>query len=155
MRSLSGESSFMAMIEWQVLPSWFELDTRTRRDYTVQIQEIIRRYPKIRFRWFDAEAWTGKFTDFSLCEFDDLDSYNSLWGDLRRHPFLSTPFANASRVIMGMELDTLSAPAPESGPEIVEGPLETLACANCGYTLKVTARFCGGCGSPNQALQGS
>jgi len=147
MRTLSGDSSFMAVIEWQVLPSWFELDSRTRRDYTVQIQEIIRRYPKIRFRWFDAEAWTGKFTDFSLCEFDDLDSYNSLWGDLRRHPFLSTPFANASRVIMGMELDTLSAPA------VPESPPESLECLKCGFTLKATARFCGGCGSPNPTIQ--
>lgn len=131
MRVLKEGQNFMAVIEWQVLASWFELDSRTRRDYTIQIQEIVRRYPQVRFRWFDAEAWTGKFTDFSLCEFDDLDSYNSLWGDLRRHPFLSTPFAHVSRVIMGMELEAVP---------------ERITCAGCGFQFKVGVRFCGGCG---------
>ena len=123
---------FVAVIEWQVQPRWFELDPRTRLDYTRQMHEIIGRYPDLRFRWFDAEAWTGKFTDFALCEFDDLDTYNSLWGELRRHPFLATPFAYASRVTMGMELE----PPPE-------------LCPICANPLKATTRFCGGCGAPN------
>ena len=98
------------MIEVQVRTNWFELESRTRRDYAKQLDEIIERYPDIRFRWFDAEAWTGKFTDFVLCEFSDLDSYNSLWGELRRHPFLCTPFATISRVILGMEIKTPQTP---------------------------------------------
>lgn len=132
--------SFLAVIEWQVQLKWFELDHNTRRDYTRQVREIIKRYPKIRFRWFDAEAWTGKFTDFSLCEFDDLDSYNSLWGELRRHPFLSTPFALASRVIMGRELEP-PPPPPEPEPEA-----QASACPHCGQKVKPTAKFCGACG---------
>jgi hypothetical protein len=138
-------SPFMAVIEWQVQANWFELDARIRRDYTRQLHDIIQRYPNIRFRWFDAEAWTGKFTDFSLCEFEDLDSYNSLWGELRRHPFLATPFAFASRVIMGMELEASSlAKPPEATP-----PPPTLVCPSCEHKLKAKARFCGGCGASN------
>lgn len=87
-------------------PAWFELDARTRRDFGQQLDELVARHTSVRFRWFDAEAWTGKFTDFALCEFSCLDSYNSLWGELRRHPFLATPYAHISRVIMGMEVDT-------------------------------------------------
>ena len=148
-------SNFMAVIEWQVQSNWFELDARTRRDYTRQLHEIILRYPRVRFRWFDAEAWTGKFTDFSLCEFEDLDSYNSLWGDLRRHPFLSTPFAFASRVVMGMELDASSFPEPpaEEPPPTPTPAPAPLVCASCGHHLKATAKFCGGCGSVNAYYQ--
>lgn len=129
--------AFVAVIEWQVQPRWFELDPRTRLDYTRQLHEIINRYPSLRFRWFDAEAWTGKFTDFALCEFDDLDTYNTLWGELRRHPFLATPFAHASRVLMGMQLD----PPPP-------------CCPICAQPLKLTARFCGTCGGPNPLVAG-
>ena len=135
---------FVAVIEWQVQANWFELDSRTRRDYTRQIFEIILRYPTVRFRWFDAEAWTGKFTDFSLCEFEDLDSYNSMWGDLRRHPFLSTPYAFTSRVVMGMELEAALLAAP---PAPAQAP--ALLCSACGFHLKASARFCGGCGAGN------
>lgn len=134
---------FTAMIEWQVQPNWFELDARTRLDFSRQLQEIIARYPAVRLRWFDAEAWTGKFTDFSLCEFDDLDAYNSLWGELRRHPFLATPFAYASRVLMGMELTC--PPAPE--PEVQVSEPGPTVCASCGHPMKATGRFCGACGA--------
>lgn len=139
-------ANFTAMIEWQVQASWFELDSRIRLDLSRQMQDIVARYPDVRFRWFDAEAWTGKFTDFTLCEFDDLDVYNSLWGELRRHPFLATPYAFASRVLMGMEIVR-----PEPGPEVevkppVDGPP---LCLSCGFKLKARARFCGGCGAAN------
>lgn len=133
---------FLAIIEWQVQSIWYELDSRTRLDYARQIHEIILRYPRVHFRWFDAEAWTRRFTDFSLCEFEDLDTYNSLWGELRRHPFLSTPFAFASRVVMGMELRP-----PEPLPQPPTPP--STACQGCGHNLKSTARFCGGCGLVN------
>jgi hypothetical protein len=132
-------AKFTAMIEWQVQATWFELDSRTRLDFTRQMQEIISGYPTVRFRWFDAEAWTGKFTDFSLCEFDELDVYNSLWGELRRHPFLATPYAYASRVLMGMEV---------LAPDPVVPPANCLA---CGHPLKPTGKFCGGCGASTQA----
>jgi hypothetical protein len=128
------KDTFVAMIEWQVQLTWFELDSRTRADYALQLREIVSRYPEVRFRWFDAEAWTGKFTDFALCEFEDLDSYNRLWGDLRRHPFLSTPFAIASRVLMGRKLE----PPPPPPPEI--------DCPHCGHKVRSSARFCGACG---------
>jgi len=147
MEELISQPRFLAMIEWQVQSSWYELDGRTRLDYARQIHEIILRYPKVHFRWFDAEAWTGRFTDFALCEFEDLDTYNSLWGELRRHPFLSTPFAFASRVVMGMEL---TPPEPESDPPPVP---PRAVCQSCGHKLKNTARFCGGCGSVNPHYQ--
>lgn len=108
-------SRFTAYIEFRVRESWFELDLRTRHDYAVQLDEMVGRHSAVTFRWFDAEAWMGRLTDFVLCEFEDLDAYNSLWGELRRHPFLSTPYAVISRVDMGMELDLveLAASCPE------------------------------------------
>ncbi|MBS2037272.1 hypothetical protein JST97_19955 [bacterium] len=141
---------FTALIEWQVKASWFELDSRTRLDYTRQLQDILARFPGVRFRWFDAEAWTGKFTDFSLCEFEDLDGYNSLWGALRRHPFLATPYASVSRVLIGMELvrsPVTTDPPPAPADAASDG---LRSCGHCGHLLKVSAKFCGGCGRSTQ-----
>lgn len=140
------ENRFLAFIEVQVQSAWFELEIRTRHDFANQLKEIVKRYPGITVRWFDAEAWTGRFTDFILCEFEDLDSYNTLWGELRRHPFLSTPYAVLSKVILGLELNQAGLLSPATKPE---GP-STQFCASCGKALKLTAKFCTGCGSPTE-----
>ncbi|MBT9585840.1 hypothetical protein IV102_21035 [bacterium] len=138
----------VAVVQVSLEPEWFRLDLPERKKWQRDLLQAITASEEVSCSWFDAEAWTGKFTDFSLCEFEDLDSYNSLWGDLRRHPFLSTPFAFASRVVMGMELAAESFPEP---PPLTPAPL---VCTNCGHHLKAIAKFCGGCGSVNAYHQG-
>lgn len=100
-----AKTDFMAIVEFQILPKWFELDSRTQRDYATQIRYLLERYSKIKCRWFDADAWTSELSDFVICEFEDLNAYNELWSEMRRHPFLSTPYAKIGNVLMGMELD--------------------------------------------------
>ena len=144
---------FVAVIEWQIQTKWFELDSRTRLDYARQLRDIVAKFPKVRFRWFDAEAWTGKFTDFTLCEFEDLDSYNSLWGELRRHAFLSTPFAFVSRVTMGMQMAMdLEGPEPSACAQLAaeDGAVLAAGCPSCGRPLRSNVRFCGDCGNAVQ-----
>lgn len=74
---------FVAVVELLILEKWLSLDYRTRQDYALQMAYIVRSHPKVRSRWFDAEAWTGNFRDFVLCEFQELDDYRNLWNDLR------------------------------------------------------------------------
>ena len=105
----------MAVVEFQILPSWFELDTRTQRDYALQIAEVLGRYAEVDSRWFDADAWTGEFSDFVICEFRNLTAYNELWSEMRRHPFLATPYARIGQVLMGMELE-VEGLAKHAGP---------------------------------------
>ena len=96
---------FMAVVEFQILPRWFELNPRTQKDYVAQLGNLFKRYSQVQSRWYDADAWTSELSDFVICEFEDLDAYNDLWSELRRHPFLATPYAKIGSVIMGMELD--------------------------------------------------
>lgn len=105
----------MAVVEFQILPSWFELDTRTQRDIALQIGSVMGRYSQVDSRWFDADAWTGEFSDFVICEFEDLQAYNELWSEMRRHPFLATPYARIGQVLMGMELEVAGL-AQHAGP---------------------------------------
>lgn len=130
MSAVAANTGFMAVIEFQILPRWFELDSRTQRDYANQLARLLRRYETVESRWFDADAWTGEFSDFVICEFEDLDAYNELWSEMRRHPFLATPYARIGHVLMGMELETqglASLAEPEaSGPApSLERPPET------------------------------
>lgn len=105
MSKVKPSSEFMAVIEFQILPKWFELDTRTQRDIVLQIGAVMERYTSVQCRWFDADAWTSELSDFVICEYEDLHQYNELWSELRRHPFLSTPYAKITHVLMGMELE--------------------------------------------------
>jgi hypothetical protein len=129
---LEIHSGFMSVVEFEILPAWFELDARTQRDYAKQVGGLMKRHPNLHSRWFDSDAWTGEFTDFFLCEFEDLEAYNEMWSEMRRHPLLATPYARIGHVLMGMELNMegLSnfADLPEieiDMPQRLERPPET------------------------------
>jgi zinc-ribbon domain len=106
MSEVSTNREFMAVVEFQILPKWFELDTRTQRDYALQIASMMERYTNVKCRWFDTDAWTSAHSDFVICEFEDLNAYNQLWSEMRRHPFLASPYAKIGHILMGMELET-------------------------------------------------
>ncbi|MCA9793610.1 MAG: hypothetical protein KC910_17485 [Candidatus Eremiobacteraeota bacterium] len=143
-KSISDQPSFVALIELQLLPRWYELDVLTRQDYGSQVYEILRRHPGVTCEVFDGDAWTGEFSDFVICEFRDLDSYNALFAEMRSHPFLATPFARLGEVLMGIELDIRGlAQLREDPPEAK--PVER-KCKFCDHRLKPTARFCSLCG---------
>ena len=105
MSKVQPSSEFMAVIEFQILPRWFELDNRTQRDIIYQLGAVMERYSSVQCRWFDADAWTSELSDFVICEFENLHQYNELWSELRRHPFLATPYAKITHILMGMELE--------------------------------------------------
>jgi hypothetical protein len=117
-------SEFMAIVEFQILPKWFELDTGTQKDYALQISYLLARYSTVKSRWFDADAWTSELSDFVICEFQDLDAYNELWSEMRRHPFLANPYARIGHVLMGMELD-IAGLAQLAEPSDLEKPPNT------------------------------
>jgi hypothetical protein len=161
----SLSTGFMAVIEFQILPKWFELDSRTQRDYAIQLSQMMKRYKDVDSRWFDTDAWTGEFSDFVICEFENLQEYNDMWSELRRHPFLATPYARIGQVLMGMELETegLAKLAPEQAFDPPELPPQTpkplkpvpqgtddlrlTSCHFCGHQMKVAARYCNRCGT--------
>lgn len=141
-RHVKDDSSFMALIEIQLLPNWFELDPFTRKDYGDQLFEIIIRHSEVDARIYDGDAWSGELSDFLICEFNDLASYNNLWSEMRTHPFLATPFARIGEVLMGMELDVDGLAQLDETPESHEGK----SCSFCHHRLKQSARFCSLCG---------
>lgn len=105
MKGIATGSDFVAVINLQLLPSWYELSAGIQRDFVAQLNCIMERYEGVSFSWYDADAWTSEITDFVLCEFDDVNEYNALWSELRRHPFLASPYARIEQVVMGMELE--------------------------------------------------
>lgn len=95
----------MAVVEFDLLPKWFDLDSRTQRDMVNQLTDLISRYPAVALSWFDADSWTSEVSDFVAFEFEDLKQYNEMWSEIRRHPFLATPYARVANILMGMELE--------------------------------------------------
>ena len=133
-----ADTKFIAVVQLSLEHAWYGLDRRTRKDYSLQMAEIVAPFPAVQCRWFDAEAWTGTFSDFVICEFEDLAAYHQLWLELRDHPFLATPYARIEHVSMGMEQDS---PEPDEEPAEVRR-----VCPNCQVELRSKARFCNHCG---------
>lgn len=116
-------SEFMAVIQFHLLPSWYELSAGIQRDFVAQLNTIMSRFDGVRFDWFDADAWTSELTDFVLFEFVDINEYNALWNELRRHPFLATPYARLEQVLMGMELEIEGLARLADDPEFRRMPI--------------------------------
>ena len=83
--------------------SWFRLPEPERRYLRREVFDILSESEGLSSRWLDADPWTGKGTEFMVCEFSDLQGYWKFWNNLRNHRMFSTPYARISRVSLGYE----------------------------------------------------
>jgi len=52
-----------------------------------ELRPILKKYPSVTMRFFDSEAFNGKYTDVLLWETSDLRSYSSVCDELRETDF--------------------------------------------------------------------
>ena len=58
----------------------------------------------VQVRFFDAEALPGKdYTDFAVCETEDLRQYHYMWEEVRDSLPYTKGFMKIKEVVMGME----------------------------------------------------
>lgn len=70
-------------------PSWLALPRKRRRELAAELYGIAARSrSKVKTRFFDAEAFAGgTYTDFVICETEDVKAYHYLWEEIRDTPF--------------------------------------------------------------------
>ncbi len=93
----------VAVVLLEFEPSWLALARERRREHADAIGRIVARHPEVSVRWFDADALGRGYTDFVVCEFDDLASYHFLWEELRDHEVFSHPYVRLKDVHLGLE----------------------------------------------------
>ncbi|WP_314588081.1 darcynin family protein [Paenibacillus terrigena] len=96
---------FMMIVLLEFYPGWLALPREERRKYASGLQDIIEKYsPQVGVRFFDAEALPGKeFTDFVICETDDMKAYHYLWEEIRDSEPYTKGYMKIKDVIMGLE----------------------------------------------------
>lgn len=77
----------------QATSSWLAMTPVTRHQFVEQtLRPVLGRYPRVRLRYFDAEAYSARTTDVLVWETSDDEAYRDLVDDLRETPFWGTFF---------------------------------------------------------------
>jgi hypothetical protein len=85
-------------------PAWLALSRQQRADFIAgTVRPIFARYPAVKMRFYDTEAFSGRCTDLAVFETADLQAYTFLIDALRDTPFFGLPHFEVLEVIPGLE----------------------------------------------------
>ncbi len=85
-------------------PAWLTLTRAQRREFIASdIQPIQAKYPAVRLRFYDAEAFSGRCTDVAMWETDDLRQYQFLVDALRDTRFFALPYFTVVDIVPAVE----------------------------------------------------
>jgi hypothetical protein len=73
--------------------TWLQIPTSKRFEFLDEtIKPILRQHPGVNMRFFDSEAFSGRFTDVLMWETANVKEYQALVEKLRETPFWGTYF---------------------------------------------------------------
>jgi Darcynin, domain of unknown function len=73
--------------------TWLQISPRERFDFLEKtISPILKKHPSVQMRFFDAEAFSGRFTDVIMWETVEIQEYQFLVEKLRETLFWGTYF---------------------------------------------------------------
>ena len=85
-------------------PSWLAFTRQQRADYIDEhVRPIFARWPQVRMRFYDAEAFSGRCTDMAVFQTADLRAYGFLVDALRDIAFFGLPYFEVLDVIPALE----------------------------------------------------
>ncbi len=85
-------------------PAWLALTRQERAEFVAAtVRPIFARYPQVKLRFYDAEAFSGRCTDLAVFETADLRAYGFLIDALRDTPFLGLPYFEVLEIIPAVE----------------------------------------------------
>ena len=85
-------------------PAWLALGRQQRADYIAEhVRPIFARWPQVRLRFYDAVAFSGRWTDRAVFETADLRAYGFLVDGLRDSAFCGLPYFEVLAVMPARE----------------------------------------------------
>lgn len=85
-------------------PAWLALSRQQRADFIAGVvRPIFARYPEVKLRFYDAEAFSGRCSDLAVFETVDVRAYAFLIDALRDTPFLGLPYFEVLEIIPAIE----------------------------------------------------
>lgn len=100
-----SETPYTIVLMMTATPTWLSLPRTARADFTTNtIQPLLERYAdRIQVRFFDAEAFSARSSDFAIFTTSDLKTYYFLIEELRDTAMFSTPYFIVNEVLIGLE----------------------------------------------------
>ena len=85
-------------------PAWLALSRQQRADYIAEhVRPIFARWPQVRLRFYDAEAFSGRCTDMAVFETADVRAYGFLVDALRDIAFFGLPYFEGLEIVPALE----------------------------------------------------
>lgn len=73
--------------------TWLQISPSKRFEFVEKtISSILKKHPSVQMRFFDSEAFSGRFTDVLMWETAEIQEYQFLVEELRETPFWGTYF---------------------------------------------------------------
>ncbi|GAA2710464.1 MULTISPECIES: darcynin family protein [Streptomyces] len=93
------------VLTYTVTPRWLALSREERNALRAQhLEPVFAAYAdRVKARFFDAEAFNGRFSDFALLETEDLGAYYFLVEALRDTPVIAEGYLAFNDVLLGVE----------------------------------------------------
>ncbi|MFJ6384082.1 darcynin family protein [Kitasatospora sp. NPDC092039] len=96
---------YMIVLGYSFTTRWLAL-SRPERNHLreTHLAPLVAKYAdRVRTRFFDAEAFQTRFTDFALLETEDLTAYYHLVEELRDTPLIHQGYLEFKDVVLGIE----------------------------------------------------
>jgi hypothetical protein len=96
---------YTIVLAYRYSAEWLQKTREQRQAFNDQyLNPILGKYGKtVNARFFDAEAFTSRFSDFVLFETEDLRQYYFLIEELRDSPLFAQGLARIEDLFMGIE----------------------------------------------------
>ncbi|MER5781508.1 darcynin family protein [Streptomyces mobaraensis] len=93
------------VLTYTVTPRWLALSREQRNAMrATHLEPVFAAHAdRVRARFFDAEAFTGRCSDFTVLETDDLGAYYFLIEALRDTPVIAEGYLTFGEVFLGVE----------------------------------------------------
>ncbi|PRP68941.1 Darcynin [Chromobacterium amazonense] len=99
---MSQPMTFFALM--RVHPNWLRLSRPERRRFEQEtLQPIYARFPGVKMRWFDAEAFTTRCSDVAMFEAESVKAFYFLIDALRDSPLMTEPYFEFVDIIPAVE----------------------------------------------------
>lgn len=93
MTTISKDLNHVYFMLVKTTTTWLQIPTNQRFEFVKEIIiPILAKYPTVKMRYFDSEAFSGRYTDVLMWETANVGDYQSLVEKLRETLFWGTYF---------------------------------------------------------------
>ncbi|WP_151793680.1 darcynin family protein [Acinetobacter nosocomialis] len=96
--------TYTFFIHLRALPAWLALSREKRAEFNAQkLEPIFEKYPTVKVRWYDVEAFSTKASDIAVFETTSLQDYYFVIDAIRDSEFCTVPYFEFVEIIPAIE----------------------------------------------------